>query len=97
MELCLLPAGDLQRLFECVLASRFLRGAALMEQGAFEEAVACLRDALAGGLGAVLLRPYGFARLAEALLPQREHKAALVAVREGLQVQRLARSSSTSR
>jgi class 3 adenylate cyclase/tetratricopeptide (TPR) repeat protein len=67
---------------------RFLRGAALTEQGAFEEAVACLREVLAGGLGTVLLRPYGLARLAEALLRQGEHGAALAAVREGLQVQK---------
>ena len=46
---------------------RFLRGAALSAQGAFEEAVACLREGLASRLGAMRFRPYGLARLAEAL------------------------------
>ena len=65
---------------------RFLRGAALSAQGAFEEAVACLREGLASGLGATR-RPYGLARLAEALARQGEHGAALAAVREGLEMQ----------
>src|SRR5262249_55586651 len=40
-----------------VMEPRFLRGAALSAQGAFDEAVACLRDALAGGPRAGTLRP----------------------------------------
>jgi hypothetical protein len=47
---------------------RFPRGAALRAQGRFEEAVACLRDALAGALGARTFRLYGFTRLAEAMV-----------------------------
>ena len=62
---------------------RFLRGAALSAQGAFAEAVACLREGLAGR--PVRSRPYGLARLAEALARQGQHGAALGAVREGLQ------------
>ena len=70
-----------------VLEPRLLRGAALIAQGAFEEAVACLREGLAGRLGATALRPYGLARLAEALARQGEHAAALAAAREGLKAQ----------
>jgi len=66
---------------------RFLRGAALSAQGAFAEAVACLREGLAGRLGMVRSRPYGLARLAEALARQGQHGAALGAAREGLQAQ----------
>jgi len=70
-----------------VMEPRFLRGAALSAQGAFDEAVACLRDALAGGLGARTFRPYGFTRLAEALASQGQHRAAIAAVREGMEAQ----------
>ena len=69
-----------------IVEPRFLRGAALTAQGAFAEAVACLREGLAGRLGALRDRPYGLARLAEALARQGEHKAALAAAREGLEV-----------
>jgi len=65
---------------------RFLRGAALSAQGAFEDAVACLREGLAGRL-AMRDRPYGLNRLAEALARRGEHGAALVAAREGLRSQ----------
>jgi len=61
---------------------RFLRGAALTAQGAFTEAVACLREGLASRLGATRTRPYGLVELAEALTRQGEHGAALLAVRE---------------
>src|SRR5258708_7898338 len=64
---------------------RFLRGAALSAQGAFEEAVACLREGLAGRLGATRARPYGLAGLAEALAGQGEYTAALAAARDGLE------------
>ena len=71
-----------------LMEPRFLRGAALTMQGAFDEAVACLQEGLAGGVGAMLFRPYGLARLAEALARLGQHGAALVAAREGLQAQR---------
>ena len=72
-----------------VMEPRFLRGAALSAQGRFDEAVACLRDALAGGLGARTFRPYGFTRLAEALANQGQHGAAIAAVRQGMETQEL--------
>jgi len=70
-----------------VMEPRFLRGAALSAQEAFEDAVAGLREGLAGRLGTMLNRPYGLARLAEALVRQGEHGAALAAAREGLETQ----------
>jgi adenylate cyclase len=70
-----------------VMEPRFMRGAALSAQGAFAEAVACLREGLAGPRGATRTRPYGLAELAEALTRQGEHGAALAAVREGREVQ----------
>jgi predicted ATPase len=66
---------------------RFLRGAALSALGAFEEAVACLREGLAGRLGTMRFRPYGLARLAEALARQGEYGAALAAVGDGVEAQ----------
>ena len=66
---------------------RFLRGAALSTQGAFEEATACLRQGLAGRLGALIFRPYGLVCLAEAMARQGQHRAALAAARDGLKVQ----------
>jgi len=70
-----------------LMEPRFLRGAGLSAQGAFEDAIACLREGLAGRLGAMLNRPYGLNRLAEALVRQGEHGAALAAAREGLEMQ----------
>ena len=70
-----------------VMEPRFLRGAALNAQGAFDEAVACLRDAIAGRIGAMTFLPYGFARLAEALVGRGEHGPSLAAVREGMRAQ----------
>jgi hypothetical protein len=66
---------------------RFLQGAALSAQGAFDEAVACLRQGLASRLGARRLRLYGLTRLAEALLGHGAHEAALGTAREGLEAQ----------
>jgi predicted ATPase len=66
---------------------RFVRGAALSTQGAFEEAAACLREGLASRLGAFLLRPYGLACLAEAMARQGDHRAALATARDGLKLQ----------
>jgi class 3 adenylate cyclase/tetratricopeptide (TPR) repeat protein len=68
-----------------IVEPHFLRGAALTAQGAFEDAVACLREGLAGRLGTLRDRPYGLARLSEALARQGEHEAALAAAREGLE------------
>jgi predicted ATPase len=66
---------------------RFLRGAALSAQGAFDEAVVCLRQGLASRLGARRLRLFGLTRLAEALLGYGAHEAALGTAREGLDAQ----------
>jgi predicted ATPase len=63
------------------------RGAALTARGAFVDAVASLREGLAGRLGVMISLPYGLARLAEALARQGEHGAALTAAREGLEAQ----------
>src|SRR5262245_7369025 len=68
-----------------VVEPHFLRGAALTAQGAFGDAVACLREGFAGRLGTLRDRPYGLARLAEALAGQGDHEAALAAAREGLE------------
>src|SRR5262245_47152550 len=66
---------------------RFLRGAILSAQGAHEEGSACLRDGLASRLGGMRFRVYGLARLADALVRQGEHGAALAATREGRKAQ----------
>jgi class 3 adenylate cyclase len=63
---------------------RFLRGAILSAQGAFEEGSACLREGLASRLGAMRFRLYGLVRLADALTLQGDHSAALAVAREGL-------------
>jgi class 3 adenylate cyclase/predicted negative regulator of RcsB-dependent stress response len=62
---------------------QILRGAVMTAQGASAEAVACLRDALTQPR-APRLRPYGLARLGEALVRQGDYGAALTAVKEGL-------------
>jgi hypothetical protein len=69
-----------------IIEPGFLRGAALMAEGAFDEAIARLREGLAGRLGA-MFAPYGRARLAEALTSQSNHEAALATVREALEEQ----------
>jgi predicted ATPase len=69
-----------------IIAPGFLRGAALMAEGAFDEAIARLREGLASRLGA-MFAPYGRARLAEALTRQGNHEAALATVREALEEQ----------
>ena len=66
---------------------RLLRGAVLIAQGAYEEAVACLREGLTGRLGATRSRLYGLPLLADALARQDEHAAALATAREGLAAQ----------
>jgi class 3 adenylate cyclase/tetratricopeptide (TPR) repeat protein len=66
---------------------RFLRGAILSGQGAFEEGSACLREGLASRLGAMRFRLYGLAQLADALTRKGEHSAALGVAREGLEAE----------
>jgi class 3 adenylate cyclase len=66
-----------------VLEPKLLRGAALIAQGAVEEAIVCLREGLALRTAA-RLQCYGIARLADALIRRGEHGAALAAVIEGL-------------
>src|SRR5262245_35472241 len=67
-----------------VLEPKLLRGAALTSQGAFEEAVACLGEGLAGPAGTTRLRSYGLAMLADALIRQGKHAAAVATAKEGL-------------
>jgi len=64
-----------------------LRGPALALQGATDEAVSCLREALAAlaRRGGTLYRPYGLAHLAEALALRGEYAPAIVAIREGFE------------
>ena len=69
-----------------MLEPRLLRGAALIAQGAFADAVTYLRQ----GHEAWRVnqsRPLGFALLAAVLVQQGEHAAALAMVRDGLRVQ----------
>jgi hypothetical protein len=66
---------------------RFLRGAILSAQGAYEEGSACLREGLASRLGGKRFRLYGLARLADALVRQGEHGAAFAATSEGRKAQ----------
>jgi class 3 adenylate cyclase/predicted ATPase len=73
-----------QRFVE-VVQRGLLRGTALAMQGATDDGVQCLREALAqlDQRGATLYRCFGLASLGEALTRQGEHQAALAAVREG--------------
>jgi class 3 adenylate cyclase/tetratricopeptide (TPR) repeat protein len=68
-----------------IVEPHFLRGAALTAQGELANAVASLREGLAGRLGMLRDRPYGLARLSEALMQHGEYEAALAAAREGLE------------
>jgi class 3 adenylate cyclase/tetratricopeptide (TPR) repeat protein len=68
-----------------IVEPHFLRGAALTAQGEFANAIGSLRKGLAGRLGMLRDRPYGLARLSEALTRRGEHEAALAAAREGLE------------
>jgi predicted ATPase/class 3 adenylate cyclase len=69
-----------------VLEPQILRGAVMTAQGAFEEAIAHLRDGLRQPRS-IRLRHYGLARLAEALSHTGEHQQALTAVGKGLEDQ----------
>jgi class 3 adenylate cyclase len=64
---------------------RFLRGAILSAQGAFDEGSACLREGLVSRLGAMRHRVYGLAQLADTLTRNGKHSAGLDAAREGLE------------
>jgi predicted ATPase len=65
-----------------------LRGAALLGQGAVEEAIARIREGVTNWtrLGRTNLLPYGLAFLAEGLARHGDRAAALAALREGLEV-----------
>jgi class 3 adenylate cyclase/tetratricopeptide (TPR) repeat protein len=69
-----------------VLEPQLLLGAVMTAQGAFEEAVTCLHDALTQPR-AIRLHHYGLARLAEALSRMGEHQKALAAIGRGLEDQ----------
>jgi predicted ATPase len=64
-----------------------LRGAALLERGAVDEAIARIREGITNWtrLGRTVLLPYGFAFLAEGLARHGDRAAALAASREGLE------------
>ena len=65
-----------------------LRGAALLGQGAVDEAIARIRDGVAKwtGLGRTVNLPFGLASLAEGLARRGDRAAALAALREGLEI-----------
>jgi tetratricopeptide (TPR) repeat protein len=65
-----------------VFEPRFLRGAALIAQGATEEAIACLREGLAHEPRA---RSYGLAALARALVERGEHAAAFATISQAFE------------
>jgi hypothetical protein len=68
------------------LEPRLLRGGAVMAQGAFQDAVACLRQGLEARR-TNQTRPLGFALLAQVLVKEGEQAAALATVRDGLKTQ----------
>ena len=63
-----------------------MHGAALVGQGAAEEAIARIREGVTESTG--LGRPYGLAFLAEGLAVHGDRAAALAALREGLEIAR---------
>jgi predicted ATPase len=65
-----------------------LHGAALLAQGAVDEAIARIREGVAKwtGLGRTLNLPFGLASLAEGLARRGDRAAALAALREGLEI-----------
>jgi predicted ATPase len=63
----------------------FVRGAALLAQGAAEEAITCLRAALETKLGRAYSRPYGLAVLAKALVQHGEPADAFGVIGEALE------------
>jgi class 3 adenylate cyclase/predicted ATPase len=87
--LCQLEAAELlaaeQRL-SLIFETGMLRGAALAEQGAIDEAIARIREGVTKWtrLGRTFLLPYGLAFLAQELARHGDQAAALAALREGL-------------
>jgi len=69
-----------------IYSSGTLRGAALLGQGAIEEAIATIRESVAEwtGLGRTLMLPYAFIFLGEGLARHGDLPAARAALREGL-------------
>jgi hypothetical protein len=63
-----------------------LRGAALLGQGAVDEAITCIREGATkwARLGRTMLLPYGSAFLAEGLVRHDDRAAAMAAIQEGL-------------
>ena len=70
-----------------MLEPGMLRGAALLGQGAVDEAIACIRGGVAkwAGLGRTVNLPFGLASLAEGLARRGDRAAALAALQEGLE------------
>ena len=70
-----------------IFETGMLRGAALLGQGAVDEAIARIREGVTNWtrLGRTLLLPYGLAFLAEGLARHGDRAAALAALREGLE------------
>jgi predicted ATPase len=69
-----------------ILEPGIVHGAALVGQGAVEEAIARIRDGVTKSTG--LGRPYGLAFLAEGLAWHGDRAAALAALQEGLEIAR---------
>jgi class 3 adenylate cyclase/tetratricopeptide (TPR) repeat protein len=67
-----------------VFEPRFLRGAALCAQGAFDEAAACLREGLDTPAGRAYSRPLGLAALAKALALRGEPAAAIALIGDAM-------------
>jgi predicted ATPase len=69
-----------------IVDTGMLRGAALAEQGAVDEAIARIREGVTKWtrLGRTFLLPYGLAFLAQELVRHGDQAAALAALREGL-------------
>ena len=69
-----------------IVETGMLRGAALAEQGAVDEAIARIREGVTKWtrLGRTFLLPYGLAFLAQGLVRHGDQAAALAALREGL-------------
>ena len=80
-----------------VLEPQLLRGAALIVQGALDEAVVCLREGLAGPAGATRLRCYGLAMLADTLIRQGEYDAAVASGERWAEYRREDRSPPVER
>jgi predicted ATPase len=69
-----------------IIEPGILRGAALVGQGAIEEAVLRIREDVTLWAGFGRYRPYGLAFLAEGLARQGDRTSALAALRKGLEI-----------